>query len=66
MKGEFITVRKEALERIVRDIERLSEELEILLNPDWNKAIEEALEDVEKDNIISRKELEEHWKEEHV
>ena len=66
MASETIEIKKELLYEIVEDIEKLQAELETILNPEWEKAINEAINDVDEGRILDRVELEELWKEKHV
>ncbi|HOC78599.1 MAG TPA: hypothetical protein PLP47_06575 [Methanofastidiosum sp.] len=66
MASETIEIKKELLYEIVEDIEKLQAELETILNPEWEKAINEAINDVDEGRILDRVELEKLWKEKHV
>ena len=66
MASETIEIKKELLYEIVEDIDKLQAELETILNPEWEKAINEALNDVDEGRLVDRAELEKLWKEKHV
>jgi len=66
MASETIEIKKELLYEIVEDIEKLQAELETILNPEWEKAINEAINDVDEGRILDGVELEKLWKEKHV
>lgn len=66
MASETIEIKKEFLYKIVEDIEKLQAELETILNPEWEKAIDEAIKDVDEGRLLDRAELEKLWKEKHV
>ena len=66
MASETIEIKKELLYEIVDDIDKLQAELETILNPEWEKAINEALNDVDEGRLVDRNELEKLWKEKHV
>ena len=66
MASETIEIKKELLYEIVEDIEKLQAELETILNPEWEKAINEAINDVDEGRILDRVELEKLWKRKHV
>ena len=66
MASETIEIKKELLYEIVEDIEKLQAELETILNPEWKKAIDEAIKDVDEGRLLDRAELEKLWKEKHV
>ena len=66
MASETIEIKKELLYEIVEDIDKLQAELETILNPEWEKAINEALKDVDEGRLVDRNELEKLWKEKHV
>jgi hypothetical protein len=66
MASETIKIRKELLYEIVEDIDKLQAELETILNPEWEKAINEAIKDVEDGKLVDRSELEKLWKKKHV
>ncbi len=66
MVSETIEIKKELLYEIVEDIDKLQAELETILNPDWEKAINEAMKDVDEGRLLDRDELEKLWKENHV
>jgi hypothetical protein len=54
------------LYELVGDIDKLQAELETILNPDWEKAINDAMNEVKEGKLIDRSELEKLWKERHV
>lgn len=59
--------KKELLYEIVEDIEKLYTELETILNPEWEKAINEAINDVDEGRILDRVEPSKKlWKKKHV
>lgn len=66
MASETIEIKKEFLYKIVEDIEKLQAELETILNPEWEKTIDEAIKDVDEGRLLDRAELEKLWKEKHV
>jgi len=66
MASDTIEIKKEFLYEIVEDIDKLQAELETILNPEWEKAINEALKDVDEVRLVDRAELEKIWKEKHV
>lgn len=66
MASETIEIKKELLYEIVEDIEKLQAELETILNPEWEKTIDEAIKDVDEGRLLDRAELEKLWKEKHV
>ncbi len=66
MASDTIEIKKEFLYEIVEDIDKLQAELETILNPEWEKAINEALKDVDEGRLVDRAELEKIWKEKHV
>jgi len=66
MASETIEVKKELLYELVEDIDKLQAELETILNPDWEKAINDAINEVEEGKLVDRSELERLWKERHV
>ncbi|HII94227.1 MAG TPA: hypothetical protein HA367_00565 [Candidatus Methanofastidiosum sp.] len=66
MASETIEIKKEFLYELVEDIEKLQAELETILNPDWEKAINDAISEVEEGKLVDRSELEKLWKERHV
>lgn len=66
MASETIEIKKEFLYELVEDIEKLQAELETILNPDWKKAINDAIKDVEDGKLVDRSELEKLWKKKHV
>jgi hypothetical protein len=66
MVSETIEIKKEFLYELVEDIDKLQAELETILNPDWEKAINDAINDVEEGKLVDRSELDRLWKERHV
>jgi len=66
MASETIEIKKEFLYELVEDIDKLQAELETILNPDWEKAINDAINDVEEGKLVDRSELYRLWKERHV
>jgi len=66
MASETIEIKKEFLYELVEDIEKLQAELETILNPDWEKAINDAINEVGEGKLVDRSELERLWKERHV
>ena len=66
MASETIEIKKELLYEIVEDIEKLQAELETILNPEWEKTIDEAIKDLDEGRLLDRAELEKLWKEKHV
>lgn len=66
MASETIEIKKEFLYELVEDIDKLQAELETILNPDWEKAINDAINEVEEGKLVDRSELERLWKERHV
>jgi len=66
MVSETIEIKKEFLYELVEDIDKLQAELETILNPDWEKAINDAMNEVKEGKLIDRSELEKLWKERHV
>jgi len=66
MASETIEIKKEFLYELVEDIDKLQAELETILNPDWEKAINDAINDVEEGKLVDRSELDRLWKERHV
>ncbi len=66
MASETIEIKKEFLYELVEDIEKLQAELETILNPDWEKAINDAINDVGEGKLVDRSELDRLWKERHV
>ncbi len=66
MVSETIQIKKEFLYELVGDIDKLQAELETILNPDWEKAINDAMNEVKEGKLIDRSELEKLWKERHV
>ncbi|MFA5558258.1 MAG: hypothetical protein WDA59_02195 [Methanofastidiosum sp.] len=66
MASETIEIKKEFLYELVEDIDKLQAELETILNPDWEKAINDAVNEVEEGKLVDRSELERLWKERHV
>jgi hypothetical protein len=66
MASETIEIKKEFLYELVEDIDKLQAELETILNPDWEKAINDAINEVEEGKLVDRSELDRLWKERHV
>lgn len=66
MVSETIEIKKEFLYELVDDIDKLQAELETILNPDWEKAINDALNEAKEGKLVDRSELEKLWKERHV
>ncbi|KYC45961.1 MAG: hypothetical protein APG12_00474 [Candidatus Methanofastidiosum methylothiophilum] len=66
MASETIEIKKEFLYELVEDIDKLQAELETILNPDWEKAINQSINEVEEGKLVDRSELERLWKERHV
>ena len=66
MASETIEIKKEFLYELVEDIDKLQAELETILNPDWEKAINDAISEVGEGKLVDRSELEKLWKERHV